>query len=267
MKRKPLISLLSDFGLKDPYVAEMKAIILSICPDASIVDISHEISKFDIRMGAYVLARAAPYFSEGTIHVAVVDPSVGTRRRPIIVEAKRSFYLGPDNGLLMLSAQKEGIIHVYEIKNPKYMLEKISRTFHGRDIFCPAAGHLANGVQVSDFGSIIEDPVLPKFAQPILSEGEIEGEIIHVDGFGNVITNITGKELKTTGAEAGKQMVVEFKNRKATLKLCSAYGEVLANTPLIVVGSSDFLEVAVNQGNASNIYQAMIGDKIVLRLQ
>jgi S-adenosylmethionine hydrolase len=267
MKRKPLISLLSDFGLKDPYVAEMKAVILSICPDASIIDISHEVNKFDIRMGAYLLARAAPYFPEGTIHVAVVDPGVGTRRRPIIVEAKRSFYIGPDNGLLMLSAQREGIILVREIKNPKYMLRTISRTFHGRGIFCPVAAHLANGVQVSDFGSIIEDPVVPSFAQPILREGKIEGEIIHVDGFGNVVTNITDKELKTMGAEEGKQMVVEFKNKKATLRLCSAYGEVPANTPLVVMGSSDFLEVAVNRGNASDIYQARIGDKIVLGLQ
>jgi S-adenosylmethionine hydrolase len=266
MKRKPLISLLSDFGLKDPYVAEMKAVILSICPNASIVDISHEINKYDMRMGAYVLARAAPYFPEETIYVAVVDPGVGTTRRPIIVEAEHSFYIGPDNGLLMLSARKEGISHVYEITNPKYMLKTVSRTFHGRDVFSPAAAHLANGVHVSDFGPIISDPVVPSFAHPTIREGEIAGEVIHIDGFGNVITNITDKEIRTMGTEVGKQMIVESKNKKITLRLCSAYGEVLSNIPLIIVGSDGFLEVAANQGDASRIFKVKTGDKVILRL-
>jgi len=141
--RPPIVTLLTDFGLKDPYVAEMKAVILSICPEAWIVDVSHMVKKFDVRMGAFILAQAAPYFPAGTVHVAVVDPGVGTERRPIIVEAKRSFYVGPDNGVLMLSAKREGILHIYEIKNRKYMLQKISRTFHGRDVFSPVAAHLA----------------------------------------------------------------------------------------------------------------------------
>ena len=117
MKRRPIVTLLSDFGLRDPYVAEMKAVVLSICLDATIIDISHEIGKYDVRMGAYTLARAASFFPKGTIHVAVVDPGVGTERRPIIAEAKRGFYVGPDNGLLMLSAIKEGVARVYEITN------------------------------------------------------------------------------------------------------------------------------------------------------
>ena len=120
-----IISLLSDFGHKDPYVAEMKAVILSINPQARIIDITHEIEKFNIRMGAYILASAAPYFPPNTIHVAVVDPGVGTKRRPIIAETNRSLYVGPDNGLLMLAAHKEHITNVYQIDNPKYMLSKV----------------------------------------------------------------------------------------------------------------------------------------------
>ena len=137
-----IISLLSDFGLKDAYVAEMKAIIITINPLVRLIDITHQIEKFSIRRAAYILASVTPYFPEKTIHLAVVDPGVGTKRRPIIVETKRGLYVGPDNGLLMLAAYKEDIINVYLIDNPKYMLSKVSKTFHGRDIFAPAAAYL-----------------------------------------------------------------------------------------------------------------------------
>jgi S-adenosylmethionine hydrolase len=265
MKRNPLITLLSDFGLKDPYVAEMKAVMLFICPNASIVDVSHEINKYDMRMGAYVLARAAPYFPEDTVHVAVVDPGVGTERRPIIVATEHSMYVGPDNGILMLSAQKDGIKSVHEITNPKYMLKKISNTFHGRDVFSPAAAYLAQGVPVSDFGPEISDPFVPSFAQPIIREREIRGEVIYIDGFGNVVTNITEEHLKVMNIKKGQYFTVALNGKDVVTKLCSAYGEVPANTPLIVVGSSSFLELAVNQGDAYSIFGAKTGDKVVLK--
>jgi len=127
--KMPIVTLLSDFGLRNAYVAEMKAVTLSISPSTCIVDISHKIEKFNIRMGAYILASVTPYFPKGTVHVAVVDPGVGTKRRSIIIETKRSFYVGPDNGLLFLSARKEGLSHVFHIKNPEYMRPKISTTF------------------------------------------------------------------------------------------------------------------------------------------
>ncbi|MDH5439413.1 MAG: SAM-dependent chlorinase/fluorinase, partial [Candidatus Bathyarchaeota archaeon] len=126
-----IITLLTDFGLRDPYVAEMKAVILRISPDAKIVDISHEVKKFDVRMGAFILEQAARYFPDGTVHVAVVDPGVGMERRPIIVETNRKLYVGPDNGLLMLAALKDDVRSIHKITNPRYMLEKVSRTFHG----------------------------------------------------------------------------------------------------------------------------------------
>jgi len=267
MKRKPLISLLSDFGLKDSYVAEMKAVMLSICPDASIVDISHEINKYDIQMGAYVLARAAPYFPEGTIHVAVVDPGVGTERRPIIVKTEHSLYVGPDNGLLMLSAQREGVSSVYEITNPKYMLKKVSSTFHGRDVFSPAAAYLAQEIPVSNFGPEISDPFVPSFTQPIVHEQEVRGEVIYIDGFGNIVTNITTEHLKLMNIRKREHLSVALKDKNITIKLCSAYGEVSANTTLAVVGSGGFLELAVNQGNASSIFGVKTGDKVILKPQ
>jgi len=254
-----IITLLSDFGLKDPYVAEMKAIILSISPDVTIVDISHEISKFDVRMGAFILAQAAQYFPKGTIHIAVVDPGVGTERHPIIVETSRSLYVGPDNGLLMLSALKEGIRHIYKIANPKYMLKTISRTFHGRDIFSPTAAHLAKGVPPSEFGSVVEDPVMPEYLKPRINGNEIEGEIIHIDSFGNIITNITLLDLRKIGIEEEKNLEVKIKDKVFTLRLCRAYSEMPPGTSLSIIGSSDFLEVAVNQGNAAQTCDAEIG--------
>ena len=159
-----MITLTSDFGLKDPYVAEMKGVILTINPKATLIDITHEVEKFNVRMAAFMLASAAPYFPKGTVHLAVVDPGVGTQRRAIIVQTKKGFFVGPDNGVLILAAQNQGIEHVYELANPKFMLPKVSSTFHGRDIFAPAAAHLDIGVQPSDFGPEIKDPVKPEFA-------------------------------------------------------------------------------------------------------
>ncbi len=262
LMRMPIITLLSDFGLKDPYVAEIKAVILSICPNAIIVDISHEVRKFDTRMGAFILAQAAQYFPEGTIHVAVVDPGVGTERRPIIVETSRSLYVGPDNGVLMLSALKEEIHHIYKIANPKYMLKRISRTFHGRDIFSCSAAHLANGVPPHEFGPEVDNPIMPEYIKPRVEGDEIVGEVIHIDDFGNIITNISLLDLKKLGIQEGETLQVRLKGKILSLRLCSAYGEAPQGEPLFIIGSSDFLEVAINQGNAAKAYDAKTGDLV-----
>jgi len=255
-----IISLLSDFGHKDPYVAEMKAVILSINPQARIVDITHEIEKFNIRMGAYVLASATPYFPPNTIHVAVVDPGVGTKRRPVIAETNRSLYVGPDNGLLMLAAHKEHITNVYKIDNPKYMLSQVSKTFHGRDIFAPAAAHLTEGIKPSDFGPAIQDYSLPEFAKPNARNGELLGEVLHIDDFGNIVSNITLEDLEKMGFHEGNSLLVRLGGKTLTIRFCSAYGEVPSGTPLALIGSSNFLEVAVNQESASRIFKAKVGD-------
>ena len=264
MSLRPIISLLSDFGYKDPYVAEMKAVILSICREASIIDISHKIEKFNVRMGAFVLAQAARYFPEGTVHVAVVDPGVGTARRPIIVEAERSLYVGPDNGLLILAAQNEGIRRVYEIANPRYMLKKVSRTFHGRDIFSPAAAYLAKGIEPSKFGPVIRDPVKPSFTVPEIRNGTIKGEVIHIDGFGNIITNISEKDLKAAYISEGEDLSVQLGDKHLELKICSSYEEVPKNMPLSIIGGTGFLEISVNRGNASKILGIKAGDSVLL---
>jgi S-adenosylmethionine hydrolase len=242
----------------------MKAVILTICPDATIIDISHNIRKFDVRMGAFILAQAASYFPEGTVHTAVVDPGVGTKRRPIIVETKHSLHVGPDNGLLILSAEREGISHVYEIANAEYLPKTVSKTFHGRDIFSPTAAHLAGGVLPSDFGLEIFDAVTPSFSKPNVHKGEIRGEVIHLDGFGNVITNVTFGYLKTIGVKEGTNLLLGIKNKEFSLRLCLSYSEVPRKTPLAIIGSSSFLEVAVNQGDASRVINVETGDTLAI---
>jgi len=259
-----IITLTTDFGLKDPYAAEMKATILGICPNAAIVDITHEIEKFNTRMGAYVLASAVSYFPKGTIHVAIVDPGVGTQRRPILVQTQQGFFVGPDNGLLTLASEQQGITGIHEITNPRLMLPRVSGTFHGRDIFAPTAAHLANGVHPAEFGPEIHDVVKPEFAKVTVRKNMLIGEVLHVDGFGNIITNIGEKEtaqIRTKGV-----VNVELPNQKLKLKLCKAYGEAKPQEPLALIGSHNYLEIAINQGNAATVFETKPGDKIKISL-
>jgi hypothetical protein len=259
---RPIITLTTDFGLKDAYVAEIKAVILTICVDATIVDITHEIEKFNIRMGAYILASASPYFPEGAIHLAIVDPGVGTQRKPILIQTKHGYFVGPDNGVLALAAKSQGIDHIYEISNRKLMLPKISGAFHGRDIFAPAAAHLANGTSPEKFGHEISEIVTPEFAKIVRKKDMLEGEIIHIDDFGNIITNFGEKELELMNA---KVMVnVKLGDIRQKPKLCKAYAEVGLHKPLAIIGSHNFLEISINQGNAAKTFKAKIGDKIML---
>ncbi|MCS7096934.1 MAG: S-adenosyl-l-methionine hydroxide adenosyltransferase family protein [Candidatus Methanomethylicia archaeon] len=265
MPSKPIITLLTDFGLKDSYIAEMKAVIFSICPEVNIVDISHSVEKFNIRMGAYLLTRASKYFPNGTIHVAVVDPGVGGSRRPIVIETSRALYVGPDNGILIPSAMVDGIKHIYLISNEKYMLRTISRTFHGRDIFSPVAAYLAIGVPPSEFGPEIFDPVIPDFAKPIVRGNSIEGEVIYIDDFGNVVTNIFHEHLNSIGIHDGDVISIIINNRCLIFRMCKSYCEVPIGHPLAIIGSGEQLELSINQGSAAIFFKISIGDKLILR--
>jgi S-adenosylmethionine hydrolase len=258
----PIVTLTTDFGLRDPYVAEMKGVILSISPDATIVDLTHEIEKFDVRMAAYTLACATPCFPEGTVHVAVVDPQVGTRRRPLLIQTLKSFYVGPDNGILAIAVNMQGIEHIFEITNRKLMLPRISNTFHGRDIFAPAAAHLANGTRPVEFGPELRRISTPGFAKTFRKKGMLLGEVLHVDGFGNIITNFTEKDLGSTNMK--ENVDVKLKTRRLSLRLCRAYAEVEKQQPLAVIGSHSFLEISVNQGNAAKAFKIKRGDRLAL---
>jgi len=257
-----IITLTTDFGLLSSYVAEVKAVILSICPTATIVDITNEIEKFNIRMGAHILTSASPYFPKGTIHLAIVDPKVGTKRRPLLIQTKHSFYIGPDNGLLVLAANRQSIEHIYEITNQKLMLPKISSTFHGRDIFAPSAAYLANGTQPEEFGPETHEIVMPKFAKIIRRKGMLIGEVMHIDGFGNIITNFGEKEVKLMNIK--HTATVKLRNARLKLKFCKTYAEVKPQKPLTLMGSHNFLEISINQGNAAETFKIKRGDKVTL---
>ncbi len=261
-----IITLLSDFGLRDHYVSEMKAVILTICPQARIVDISHLVGKFNMRMGAFLLASAARYFPKDTIHVAVVDPGVGTKRRPLLVKTKESFFIGPDNGLLILAAQRNRIQSVYEITNTELMLPSVSRTFHGRDVFAPAAAHLANGISSDIFGGRISDYFVPRFAKAELGAEGLRGEVLHVDDFGNVITNITWADLQMVGAKSPKMISLRSNKKIHRMLFVQAYGDVSDKSTLALIGSHGFLEFAVNQGNASTTLKTKVGDAVTVSL-
>ena len=254
-----MITLTSDFGLKDPYVAEMKGVILTINPQATIIDVTHSVEKFDIRVGAFVLASAAPYFPKDTIHLAVIDPDVGTERRAILIQTKQGFFIGPDNGVLMLAAQNQGIEHLYELSNPKFMLSKVSSTFHGRDVFAPAAAHLDRGVKPSEFGPEITEAATIKFPSVVRRNSSLIGEVWHIDDFGNIITNISQKDLP-------QNQVVNIKliGVLQNISFGKTYSQAKPHEPLALIGSHGFLEIALNQGNAAEKFNAKPGDKIEL---
>ena len=253
-----MITLTTDFGLKDPYVAEMKGVILSINPKATVIDVSHGIEKFNVQMGAFTLASATAYFPKDTVHVAVVDPGVGTQRRAIVIQTKRAFFVGPDNGVLMLAAQSQGVEHIYELSNPNLRLSNASNTFHGRDIFAPAAAYLDRGAKPRDFGAEIKNPMTPTFSAVEISAGALTSEVLYVDDFGNIVTNI--KEKNTINAES---LTLKLPQLSVKAKFCRVYGEAEPSETVVLVGSHGFVEVAVNQGSAAERFHVRVGDRIV----
>ncbi|MCW4037847.1 MAG: S-adenosyl-l-methionine hydroxide adenosyltransferase family protein [Candidatus Bathyarchaeota archaeon] len=262
MGHRHIITLLTDFGSQDAYVSSMKGVILGICPEAVIVDISHHVRKFDVRQGAFLLHQAAAYFPKGTIHMAVIDPGVGTDRRRIIVEGKRCLFVGPDNGVLSLAVQREGFVKGVEIRENRFMLPNPSTTFDGRDVFAPASAHLACGVVLEEFGPVISRIVTPSFARATRIKNKLVGEVLHVDTFGNIITNIQRSLLSSFNAVEGEVFQVKVAKDCARMIFSRTYGNVQVGTPVIVVGSGDLIEISVNRGNASDLFKADTGSQI-----
>lgn len=259
-----VIGLLSDFGLRDAYVAQMKVVILSLSPSAVIVDISHEITRHNVHEGMFVLASAAPHFPSGTIFLAVVDPEVGGSRRPLLIETGKSKFLGPDNGILTLAAEKESVVRVYHLTESKYFAGSISPTFHGRDIFAYVVGHLANGVSPALMGQPVSDYVRLKISEARLEGREIQGKVIHVDGFGNVVTNIYSELLERGGFESGGRLKLRIKGKMRDIALCRTYSDVASGRLLATIGGHGFLELAVNQGDAAKLVGVQVGTSITL---
>ena len=257
-----LLSLLTDFGLTDPFVAEMKAVIISICSDARIIDVSHLVEKFNVRMGSFLLASVAPYFPEGTVHVAVVDPGVGTERRPIAIHTQRSIFVGPDNGLLVPAARNEGILHVYEITHQSIMRNEISATFHGRDIFAPVAAHLTRGILPSEVGSEITDYVRAPFAEPKFERKIVSCEIVHIDSFGNVVTNISRTHFSKLNFKLGKKVRISVNRKRLTARFVRTYSDLEGSEVGVLIGSHGFLEIACREKSAAKRLRPRTGGRL-----
>lgn len=267
----PLISLLTDFGLRDPSAAIVHGVIAGIAPAARVIDITHEVRKYRVRDGALLLWCALPWLPVG-IHVAVVDPGVGTTRRPIAVRVARGDVLvGPDNGLLLGPADRLGGVEAaVELTNPAYRLPRVSTSFHGRDVFAPAAAHLANGVALEDLGPSVELATLVPSPLPAarVSDGAVECEVVYVDTFGNVKLSALSDEVETglAGVRPGDLLRLERPGRAPVeLPLARTFGDVAPGQPLLYRDSYDRACVAVNQGNAAQLLGLVEDQQVTLR--
>ena len=262
----PIITLLTDYGIKDSYVAEVKGAILRIAPDATIVDISHDVGNYSIDEGAFHMARSVPYFPEGTVHVGVVDPGVGGERKGIIIQARGAFLVGPDNGLLAPAAERLGVEKVFEITNTGLLPERVSFVFDGRDVFGPTGALLAKGVPPEDIGSeVVEYKRLPAY-EPKIEGDSLVATVIHVDGFGNLVTNVTYEVLERIGAGYGSSFRVVTPSGEYTLPYVRQFSAVPEGELLLLVAGGGYLEFAVNQGDARKRLGIDKGDAVRLTL-
>jgi S-adenosylmethionine hydrolase len=256
-----IITLTTDFGAADWFVGTMKGVILGIQPRARLVDITHEIPAGDIRAGAFALAASYGFFPRGTVHVAVVDPGVGSRRRAIAVQTASYFFVAPDNGMLCLALAGEEIKAVHQITNEQLFLRPVSNTFHGRDIFAPIAANLSKGLPLGKVGEPLKEFVRLNLPEPQRARNSIQGEIAYIDRFGNAITNISNALLASL-PEGSREIVVSGK------RLCAVqpfYQAVPSGNPVAVPGSSGFLELAVNGGSAAEKFKLRVGGRVVVR--
>ncbi len=247
-----LIIMITDFGFKDFYVGAMKGAIYKVFPQAKIDEISHEVSKFDIKEGAYTLAKAAPEFPPGTVFVAVIDPGVGTHRKPIVMKTKNgNYFVAPDNGLLTLIGETMGTVAVREITNSDVMRKNVlSSTFHGRDIFGPTAAHLAKGFAFEKVGPVLKEYVRLPISFAKLVDDAIVGQIDAIDEYGNAITNIRPNLFGKLGIQGRQTIEVEFgAQRIIRCKYVKAYGDVPIGDYVGLFGSGGVFEIAINQGD------------------
>jgi S-adenosyl-L-methionine hydrolase (adenosine-forming) len=242
--RGPIVSLLTDFGTRDHYVAVMKAVIAGIAPDARVIDITHEVEPFQIRQGAYLLSQAWRWFPRGTVHVAVVDPGVGSTRRPIAAAANGHYFVLPDNGLLSMISVEQPLVR--EIRNEALLLHPVSRTFHGRDIFAPTAAHIASGFSFEDTGPLVDDWVrLPP----------ISCFVLHIDRFGNIVTSLRAND--------NPDCVVSLHGITIS-RHAKNYAAAPAGEFFLIEGSGGYLEISEREGSAASRLGSRVGDPVIL---
>jgi S-adenosylmethionine hydrolase len=265
LAHRPIITLTTDFGSNDHFVGAMKGVILDIVPEAQIVDICHSVQAFDVLDGALTISQAYSYFPTRTVHMVVIDPGVGTARRPIVASCDKYHFVAPDNGVLSLVYAREERMHVRHITSEHYFLQPVSNTFHARDIFSPVAAYLSKEVDSLKFGEEVEDYV--RFSAPkpkAVDENRLRGVVLKVDRFGNLVTNVTPQDapMLFTGGKAFKIVV----GSREITEIRSAYAEGAPGEVIGVLGSMGFLEIAANRGAAAQLTGAGKGSDVIIIL-
>jgi S-adenosyl-L-methionine hydrolase (adenosine-forming) len=260
----PIITLTTDYGTNDHLVGVMKGVILKIQPEAQIVDINHSVVPYDLLDGALTIGAAYSYFPARTVHVVVVDPGVGSPRRPILVAAGNQYFIAPDNGVLSLVYERESPVFVRHITSDHYFLRPVSATFHGRDIFVPVAAWLTKNWQTEAFGDEISDQIRFTLPKPKSEKGSLRGAVLCVDRFGNLMTNLRPEHLpEAMRADGALKMTVGGKPVK---KFVETFAQGPVNEPVALLGSSGFIEIAVNKGSAAKTLGAARGAEVILQI-
>ena len=259
----PIITLTTDFGSNDHLVGSMKGVMLNINPAARIVDLNHGVAPFDILDGALSIANSYKYFPPRTIHVIIVDPGVGTERRPLLVTGEKQYFIAPDNGVLSMIFERESCT-VRHITAEHYFLNPISPTFHGRDIFAPTAAWLSKAFQMEAFGDVVTDHV--RFAMPKAKAAgqSMKGVVLRVDAFGNLMTNLTAEDVPAAAVQSGEIKLAV--GGKPIAKFVRTFGMGAAAEPVALIGSAGLLEIAVNRGSAARALGAVRGAEVTLEL-
>jgi S-adenosyl-L-methionine hydrolase (adenosine-forming) len=258
-EKSQIITLTTDFGEVDGYVGTMRGVILGICPRVTLTDLSHQVPPQDIRAGAFVLFQAVAYYPPGTIHCIVVDPGVGSQRRAVAVRTRQAIFVAPDNGVLSLVLAGQPVLEAVSLVNPAYQLPEVSATFHGRDIFSPAAAHLACGVPLAEFGPVVTNLVRFQVPRPRRrDEGSLEAHVMHSDRFGNLILDLRAEDLPASNPRFSL-------NGETIDTLSHTFADVAEGELLAYVGScADHLEIAIRNGNSAQRLGAKIGDPVIV---
>ncbi|MEW5806993.1 MAG: SAM-dependent chlorinase/fluorinase [Acidobacteriota bacterium] len=267
-ERPPIITMITDFGSDDHYVGSMKGVILWINPSVNIVDITHNVRPHDIMEGAFILKNTYSYFPPSTVHLVVIDPEVGTARRPIVVRTEHHYFVCPDNGILTFVLAGESVILAHEITAGHYRRASISPTFHGRDVFAPAAAWLSRGMNLSNFGDEIQD--LKKIELPvprILNDGRILGQVIHIDRFGNAILNVNLDFLHQIDMDILNRPIRIKSGNTIITELKKTYAEGEPGKPFFLLNSSNFLEIAMNKSPAASILTLRRGSEVQIEIE
>jgi S-adenosylmethionine hydrolase len=259
--RSSLITLTSDFGLQDPFVGQMKGVILKLNPSANVVDLTHGIPRHDVKRAAQVVAESRKYFPKGTVHVAVVDPGVGSERRSLVVEAGGNLFVGPDNGIFTGILREHPDNRIVSISHDRFQLGGSHGTFHGRDLYAPVAAILGLGERIDDMGEFIDGPVLLDLPSAIVKKGSVMGEVVHIDVFGNAVTNIKADEIEKLGNI--ENLTVEVKG--SSLDMLTHYAAATDGSPHALINSDGCLEIFINQGNASGHLSLVPGTEVTVK--